>query len=185
MVFFNKTNFPILVFLLSLFCHCQPPQKSGLTIEADSLISLTMDIHKIVSSPEVQRISEFQAEIINDLNILDNDTLLVSGNFPEPVKAKLRQYNLLYQYLEHCLQACNNYHKEAYILEGTIIEIRDMTKQKVADTSALRELLNEEWSYYYDLASRIEKSVEDVYRQAEKFYLLKPSIDSLLSGDMR
>jgi hypothetical protein len=185
MVFSNKTYLPILIFLLSLFCHCKSPQKSELTLEADSLISLTMDIQKIISSPEIHRISEFQSEIKYDLNELENDTLLGSENFPEQITAMLRQYKDLNQSLEQCLKACNNFNKETYILEGTIMEIRDKAEQKGADSLVLRELLNAEWSYYYDLASRIERGVENVNLQAEQFYILKPSIDSLLSGDMR
>ncbi len=179
----RKIHLPALILLVSFLCFCKPQQKSNLASEADSLIFLTLEMQQRISSPEIQRLSEFQDEIIRDLGNLNNppnhgsDTVHGEGQSFD-LKGLYTELN---ENLAQCLRACSYFHEEAFLLENTLKEIKDRDAAKDSDQAELRELLNAEWTIYFDLISRIDSSLENVTHHAEIFYSLKPGIDSLLT----
>ena len=183
MILMRKIHFPLLLLLAFLLYFCKPQQKSELASAVDSLILLTLEMQQRISSPEIQRLSEFQDEIIIDLGNL-NDTI-ADGTNPvagEPGSSDLLgQYWILNENLSQCLRACSYFHEEAFLLENTLTEIKNQAELKGADHSGLWELLDTERSIYSDLSFRIDSSLVNVSHHAETFYSLKPGIDSLLA----
>ena len=183
MVFMIKIYLPAVFFLVPFLCFCKPQPKSQLAAEADSLILLTLEMQQRISSPEIQRLSEFQDEIIRDLmNLDDSVTYETAPAYGEGQSSDLvGQYSELNKNLEQCLKACSYFHEEAFLLEKTLAEIKDRAELKGADQAQLRELLNAERITYFELVFRIDSSLENVKHHAEIFYNLKPEIDSLLT----
>jgi len=183
MIFMKKIHFPVLLFLIPFLYFCKPQQKSQLAAEADSLILLTLEMQQLISSPEIHRLSEFQDEVIRDLGILNDP--ITHGTDPargeEQPSDLLGQYSALNYNLGQCMRACSYFHKEAFLLENTIKEIKERAEIKGADHTQLRELLMAEWTIYYDLFFRIDSSLENITHHAKTFYSLKPGIDSLLT----
>ena len=62
MGFYNKAGLLVLVFLLSFLFKCKHPHSSEILHEADSLFSMTMNIHEMITSPEVQRLNDLHNE---------------------------------------------------------------------------------------------------------------------------
>jgi hypothetical protein len=179
----RKIHLPVLLLLVHMLYFCKPQQKSELASAADSLILLTLEMQQRISSSEIQRLSEFQDEIILDLGKL-NDTL-TSGTNPLPAEEGssdlLRKYRLLNEDLAECLRACSYFHEEAFLLENTLTEIKNQAELKGVDHSKLWALLETEERIYSDLSFRIDSSLVNISYHAETFYSLKPGIDSLLA----
>jgi len=144
-----------------------------------------MELQQKISSPEIQRLSEFRDEILSDLDSLEIKVDPSSGNEEDrpPADALVKQYIALNKDLAHCLQACSQFHEEAFILETTIMEIKKRPVEKGTNMDILRELLDGEWSVYTDLANRIDSSIENVNNHRKFFSALKPAIDSIMSLD--
>ena len=147
-------------------------QETGndLYAKADSLLRLTLALQAKIGSPEIQRMHDFQEEIGRDLSFL--------GNPPEE-DTLVTRYRELYSGLGNCMQACNQYHEEVFMLESSLREIMDKSLAKGASPMVLNEILAFEMNNYNDLSGRIDSSLNQAIRQAETFYSLKPSIDSI------
>jgi len=139
-------------------------------IEADSLLGLTLDLQSRISSPEIQRLHDFENEISNDLAIL-SDT-------PEEDTSMVK-YLELYNGLGNCMQACNQFHEEAFLMENSLLEIIDQVQGKNPDRHKLRERLQFEKDNLLDLSGRIDSSIDLALQQAEIFYALKPEINKI------
>ena len=185
MVFLQKIYIPGLLLLVFLHCSCSPRDASQFEAEADSLILMTLELQQKISSPEIQRLSEFRDEILSDLDSLEIKVDPSSADEEDrlPSNDLIKQYSALNKNLAHCLKACSQFHEEAFMLETTIMEIKGQSEVKDADQDTLRELLEREWSVYADLAYRIDSSIENVNHHSKLFYSLKPAIDSMLSLD--
>ena len=185
MVFLQKLKPLVLFLLVFLLCSCKTQYGSQLTAEADSLVLLTLELQQRISSSEIQRLSEFRDEIILDLDSLGirDDISTDAEEIILPPGELIMQYVELNRDLVYCLQACSQFHEEAFMLETTIQEIKVQSGVKGADQDVLMELLEEEWLRYDDLACRIDSSIENVNHHSRLFYSLKPAIDSILSPD--
>ena len=167
---------PVILFaacLSLLFCfhNCrQQETKNEIYTVADSLLSLTLGLQLKISSPEIQRMHDFQQEINRDLPLLkpivDKDTSVTS-------------YMELYNGLGQCMHVCNQYHEEAFMLESSLREIMDQIQSREADLKSLETRLQFEIDNYRDLSRRIDSSLNIAIRQAETFYRLKPEIDRI------
>ena len=154
---------------MACFTRCrQEENKHEIYVEADSLLALTLVLQSRISSPEIQRMHDFQEEINEDLSVLS------PALEADPSIAK---YLELHVGLGECLQACNQFHEEAYLLESSLLEIMDRVQSKEADLLKLYELLNFEIDNLEDLSGRIDSSMDLAIRKAEIFYTLKPEID--------
>ena len=148
----------------------QQETRNHVYMEADSLLRLTLELQSKIGSPEVQRLHDFQEEIGRDLSML--------GNLPVTDTSILR-YRELYTDLGHCMQACNHYHEEAFMLESSLRDIMDRSLAKESIPPELEEILAFEMDIYNDLSLRIDSSLDQAIRQAGIFYSLKPRIDSI------
>ena len=167
----SAAAFPACLLFLICFCQCrQPGQQHRIFITADSLLNLTLELQSRIGSPEIRRLHEFQEEINGDLSAL-------SGYTEE--NAAYAGYLGLYEGLGQCMQACNQFHEEAFLLESALREIMEQIQMKETDPRDLEELLQFETENYQDLQVRIDSSIELAVRQAELFYTLKPEIDKL------
>ena len=138
--------------------------------QADSLLTLTLKLQSRIGSPEIQRLHQFQAEINNDLMVLaelDNaDTSLL-------------RYRELNNGLGQCMQTCNNFHEEAFMLESSLREIIEQSGEKNADLKMLEDRLVYETENYNELFVRTDSSLKLIKLQAGIFYELKPEIDKI------
>ncbi|MFC2081204.1 hypothetical protein ACFLR8_03240 [Bacteroidota bacterium] len=156
--------------LFSLTLCRQKENQHEIYMEADSLVALTMVLQSRIGSPEIQRMHEFQEEIDKDLSSLS----------AVPIKdTSLLKYQELYNRLGQCLQACNQYHEEAYLLESSLREIMVRIQSKEAELVNLHELLHLENDNYAKLSRRIDSSMDLAILHAEVFYSLKPGIDKM------
>lgn len=164
--------FTCCLYLVVCFTRCRQQEKEHeIYATADSLIGLTLVLQSRIGSPEIHRMHNFQEEINEDLVILapapEEDTTIV-------------KYLELHNVLGQCMQACNQYHEEAFLLETSLHEIMDQVQSKDADPEKLHELLQFEIDNYEDLSSRIDSSMDIAIRQAGIFYTLKPEIDRMM-----
>ena len=179
MVLMRTAGFSFALWLL-LSSVCRPEVESDLSREADSLIFLTLELQQTISSPDIQRLSEFQNEIIRDLNLIETRRPGLAGELSERGPNILDQYLQLNQDLEYCLQACSQYHEEAYMLETTLAEIKEQLGQNGSDKEILRKMIQGEWMVYTDLALRIDSSIRNLELHSKVYYDLKPAIDSMM-----
>jgi hypothetical protein len=131
---------------------------------------MTLELQARISSPEIQRMHEFQLEIDADMELLGE-----TGSQEEP----LHQYRELYTELGDCMKACNHYHEEAFLLEDALRGMMEAMNEQNANQSKIREQLKYETANYLDLRERIDTSLAIAQRQAEIFYGLKPMIEEL------
>ena len=129
-----------------------------------------MDLQSRISSPGIQRLHDFENEISNDLAIL-SDT-------PEE-DASMVKYLELYNGLGNCMQACNQFHEEAFLLENSLLDIIDQVQGKKPDRHTLIARLQFEKDNLRDLSTRIDSSLYLALQQAETFYSLKPEINKI------
>lgn len=159
--------------LLLVFCFPRCGQRENphrIYTDADSLLELTMELQSRISSPEIQRLQEFQELINQDLELIES--------FPEENPSLVR-YRELSIGLGQCMQACNQFHEEAFMLESSLREIMDLSHLKDADLKSLESRLQFESENLKDLSQRIDSSIRLALRQAETFYSLKPEIDQI------
>jgi len=163
----------VLAFLLLILISSQCQlQETGNRVysEADSILTLTLALQSRIGSPEIKRMNDFQAEINADMtelvNLENKDTTLV-------------RYRDLFNGLGQCMQACNQFHEEGYILESSLREIMAESLEKRANMKKLEEMLIYETENYRDLFQRTDSSLKLVMRQAEIYYNLKPEIDRI------
>ncbi len=113
---------------------------------------------------------DFQSEINADIIILkdlgNEDTSLIS-------------YRELSNGLGQCMQACNQFHEEAFMLESSLREIMEQSIEKGANINKLEEMLKYEIQNYRDLYQRTDSSLKLVMYQAKIYYNLKPEIDRI------
>jgi hypothetical protein len=159
----------LILLLITIGCR-QQEALPGLYTEADSILNLTMDIQARISSPEIQRMNDFQLEINTDLEFLEDiesdDTILV-------------RYRDLAEGLGQCMQTCSHYHEEAFMLEASLRVILEQIRLKDPDLEDLQAKFNYEIENYQDLRKRIDSSLIIIGQQAEIFYSLKPEIDKI------
>ncbi len=162
----------LFVSIILFFCQCkQKEHPHEFYSEADSLLSLTMDLQSRISSPEIQRLHNFEDEINSDLAIL--------SQLPEE-DTSLIKYLELHNRLGQCMQACNQFHEETFFLESSLMEIMDQVENKDPDIKHLKEVLKFEMDNYRDLLIRIDSSMDLTIRHAKIFYSLKPEINKIL-----
>jgi hypothetical protein len=77
------------------------------------------------------------------------------------------------------MQACSQFHEEAFLLETTLREIMDQSSTEGADLKSLQELLIFEKQVYEDLSLRIDSSLRSAMDQARTYYVLKPMVEQL------
>lgn len=162
------------LYLVVCFTRCRQQEKEHeIYTAADSLIGLTLVLQSRIGSPEIQRMHDFQEEINENLAMLTpvpkEDTTIV-------------KYLELHDVLGQCMQACNQFHEEAFLLETSLYEIMDQVQSKDADPEKLHELLQFEIDNYEDLSRRIDSSLDIAIRQAGILYTLKPEIDRMMEG---
>ena len=162
------------LYLVICFTRCNQQEKEHeIYIKADSLIGLTMVLQSRIGSPEIQRMHEFQEEIIEDLSKL----------IPVPKEdTSYIKYQELYNGLGQCLQSCSQFHEEAYMLESSLREIMEQILSKEADLDKLHELLELEIDNYENLSARLDSSMNLAILNAKIFYSLKPGIDRMKEG---
>ncbi len=163
--------FTACLYLIVCFTRCNHKEKEHeIYTKADSLIGLTMALQSRIGSPEIQRMHEFQEEIIEDLSKLmpvpEEDTSYI-------------KYQELYNGLGQCLQSCSRFHEEAYMLETSLREIMVQIHSKEADPEKLYEQLQLEIDNYENLSARFDSSMSLAILNAEIFYSLKPGIDRM------
>lgn len=167
-----------LIVVMILLCQCRTSLRSELAIEADSLVKLTIEIQQRIASPEIQRLGEFRDEILQDLETMGDSAIRAVRDLKPGL---LDAYAELNAEMEKCLHACSQFHEEAFMLESTLMEIRDRAGIQDADRTALKELLDAEWIAFSNLSERIDSNLEKVEQHSRVFYELKPRIDTLLS----
>jgi len=167
-----RTSILSLCFLSVIIClnTCRQEVQHEIYIEADSLLRLTLVLQSRISSPEIQRLHDFEIEISKDLVTL-SDT-------PEEDTSMVK-YLELYNGLGNCMQACNQFHEEAFLLENSLLEIIDQVQGKNPDRHKLTARLQFEKDNLLDLSTRIESSLDLALLQAELFYALKPEINKI------
>jgi len=138
--------------------------------QADSLLTLTLKLQSRIGSPEIQRLHQFQTEINNDLSVLAG---------LENADTSLTRYRKLHNGLGQCMQTCNNFHEEAFMLESSLREIMEQSGEKNANLKMLEERLVFETENYNELFMRTDSSLELIRLQAGIFYKLKPEIDKI------
>ncbi len=180
MFIFRQTGIYSVFLLVLIHISCKPEQESHIAGEADSLIQLTLDLQKAISSPGIHRLSEFRDEIIRDLELVETRHPKMAMEEAGQEASAIDLYMKLNLDLEHCLQACSQFHEEAYMLETTLSEIKGHLGQKGADEEILQDMIAREWMVYSDLATRIDSSIRNVELHSQVYYSLKPTIDSLL-----
>ena len=163
--------FTLFVSILILCSQCgQKEDPHELYSKADSILSLTLYLQSRLGSPEIQRLHDFEDEINSDLAVLsrlhEEDT-------------SLSKYLELHNGLGQCMQACNQFHEEAFFLESSLREIMDKVESNDSDLQSLEDLLKFELDNYLDLSIRIDSSMALAIRQAEIFYSLKPEIEKI------
>ena len=166
--------------LLPVFTQCGQQPDQPLVDEVDSLVQMTLELQQRISSPEIQRLSEFQNEILFDLGQLGDSLSTEAEMNAGPPFETVDLYIDLNESLNNCLRACSQFHEEAYILETTLEEIKEMALVRDADLEALQERLEAEWEIYHDLNTRIDSSLKNAVYHAKIFYSLKPDIDQIL-----
>lgn len=168
----KKTSLIVFPFLLTLFLgSCgQKEDPTALYLEADSLMTLVLDLQNRLGSSEIQRLYDFENEINQDILALD-----------EVIEEKpaLTQYLDLRNGLGQCMQACNQFHEEAFFLESTLRDLMTDITNEESNPEKIREQLDFELNIYTDLSFRVDSSMEVAINQARIFYELKPEIENL------
>ncbi len=161
------------IILLICFSQCRPKEQPGIYTEADSLLNLTLDLQARINSPEIQRLLDFQDEINEDLAILrpaaERDTLLI-------------RYIELYNGLGQCMEACNQFHEETFLLEYALRDIMEQVRMKNADLESLESMFLFELENFNDLSGRMDSSINLAMHQAEIYYAIKPGIRKIMEG---
>ena len=168
----RRIKFVLVYFILIINSSgCGKPESvSRVYTEADSILSLTLDLQSRIGSSEIQRMFEFQSEINTDMSVLKD---LANED------TSLNRYRELSNELGHCMQACNQFHEEAFMLETSLREIMVISGEQDADKEKLRKRLKYETEIYTDLYMRADSSLALATLQAEIFYSLKPEIEKI------
>ena len=168
----RRIHFLLPCFLLIIYSSgCRHQESVNLVYaEADSILTLTLALQSRIGSAEIQRMNEFQVEINADMSVLTDldvkDTSLV-------------KYRNLSTGLGQCMQACNQFHEEAFMIESSLRDIMYSSGQKNANMDKLEELLIYETENYLDLYIRADSSLALAMLQAKIFYRLKPEIEMI------
>jgi len=116
------------VYFLLLTCWiispgCNPDLHEEKVREVDSLLALTMDLQKKISSSKIQMLNDFNIEMEKDLSYFI-DT--VGYEFPMfNQTGEFEEYLNLQDDMENCLSACNKYSEEVFMIETNLTDIRD------------------------------------------------------------
>ncbi len=168
----RRINFVLLIlFLIISSSGCGKQEAvSRVYTEADSILTLTLALQSRIGSAEIQRMNVFQLEINADLADLKGLVL---------EDTSLTRYKELSDGLGQCMQACNQFHEEAFMLENSLREIMAESGEKKANMNKLEEMLIYEAEIYTDLYRRTDSSLAVAIMQAEIFYHLKPEIEKI------
>jgi len=151
-------------------------EKKDLTAEMiDSLLTQVDEIQANIGSPEVQRMNEFYEEIQNDLVSLSGSGYDSSINQP-----MIQSYRQIDNMLNACLQSCNQFHEEAFLIESSLNEISELLKKRQENQREIEIRLKDETGLLEDLKRRVDSTRSSADLNVRNFYLLKPRIDSLI-----
>ena len=167
----KSSLFLIPAFLILILGSCgQKEDPTELYLQADSLLTLVIDLQNRLGSPEIQRLHDFEQEINEDIQAFEE--------LDEEAPILVRYLDLR-NGLGQCMQACNQFHEEAFFLESEVRELIEDIRREESDPGKVRELLDFELGIYTDLSARIDSSMELAINQARIFYQLKPEIENL------
>jgi len=153
----------LILFSLLLFSCGGSNTESILVI--DSLLNYTLDLQARISSPEIQRLHEFQQEITLKLDEAAEDSL--------PART---EYASLQRSFDQCLSACSRYHEEAYMIEVELRELKKYAGGRKSDADSIRNKIAYEKELIEDLSVRIDTSIVFATQQARDFYVLRSLI---------
>jgi hypothetical protein len=167
--------------LLLIFCIIVPRCKSDLPEdkinEVDSLMALTLNLQKKISSPEIQKLNDLISVISNDLSLFtDPDLQEFSSN---KMRKELEEYITLQADIENCLSACKNYNEEIFLIENNLTDIQNKITSDFEYPEKIGELIDTEKVLLDDLLMRIDSSLNYIDKHLERYYYLKPKIDEL------
>lgn len=167
--------------LLLILCIILPRCKSDLPEdkinEVDSLMALTLNLQKKISSPEIQKLNDLSSEISNDLSLFtDPDLQEFSSN---KMTKKLEEYITLQTDIENCLSACKNYNEEIFLIENNLTDIQNTLTSDFEYPEKIGELIDTEKVLLDDLLMRIDSSLNYIDKHLERYYYLKPKINEL------
>jgi len=170
--------FQILFIIFNIiFAGCKNDPSADKIIEIDSLLDVTLNLQKMISSPEMQRLNDFSIEIVNDLSIFTDSVL--QGFPPNVMTQELEKYISLQAEIENCLSACKNYNEEVFLIENNLTDLRKKLVVDPTNPEEIVESINTEKELLNDLFIRIQSNIGNIEKHIEEFYYLKPKIDEL------
>ncbi len=174
---FNRKFHYLLFICLIIFPRCHTGLPEEKIREADSLLSLTIELQKKISSPEIQMLNDFSYEIEKDLSFFIDTNL---HEFPPAIMTKeLEAYINLRDDIENCLAACNKYSEEVFLIENNLRDIRDELTRKNKNPEELERLIENEKELLDDLMLRIQPNLSILNDHIESYQALKPLMDEL------
>jgi len=156
-------------------CHTDPPEEK--IREVDSLLALTINLQKMISSSEIQMLNDVSYEIGKDLSYFFDTVLYI---FPPSVMTReLEDYIKLREDIENCLAACMKYSEEVFMIETNLRDVRDRLIKKNKNPEELDKLTETEKDLLDDLLLRIQSNIGYIDKHVEEYSYLKPMIDEL------
>lgn len=173
-----RQAFPVLLFILCMILsRCKSDLPEDKISEVDSLMAITLNLQKKISSPEIQKLNDFSSEISNDLSLFTDPGLQEFSS--DKMTKELEEYIILQADIENCLSACKNYNEEIFLIENNLIDIRNKLTTDYEYPEKIGELIDTEKVLLDDLFMRIDSSLNYIDKHLEQYYYLKPKIDAL------
>ncbi len=155
---------------------CTSEKKGHTSDTIDSLLIQLEEIQASIGSPEIQRLNEFYEEIRDDLSILSG------SGYDSGINIQMIQsYRLIDNNLNACLQSCNQFHEEAFLIESSLKEIAGLLEKRNENPGGLEKRLQDETELLSDLKKRVDSTRSSADLNVRSYYLLKPRIDSLIT----
>jgi len=165
-------------YLVALLCiSCRSPVPHERTKEIDSLLTLLLTVQDTLSSPMVQLLDEMSRQISSDLKHLTDSFPQVDQDLPE--NDNITAYRILYQDLEDCLEACQTYQGDIFIIESHLNDLRLELNNKDADIGVVYENIDREKDLLFELKGQVDSNISRIQLHQNEYIILKPLIDSL------
>ena len=168
---------PVALASLLLVCPgCALEPKDSREEVIDSLIAQVDEIQAKIGSPDIQQINEHSVTIRDDI------ARLAGRGYDTSISQQIIwTYRSLDDELNSCLQSCNRFHEEAFLIESSLKEIRAMLGRRQADQAVLGTRLQSEKELLGDLKRRVDSTRSAAEFHVRTYYRLKPGIDSLIT----
>jgi hypothetical protein len=171
-----KKAFVIIFFLLLLLIKysCQEPAPSLLTSRVDSLIQEVDSLNFKIVSANLDSMRNLYAQISSNHTILTENLSMFSEL--EFDKERYLQLDSITLIVGLCLDACNDFHSEIYVIENQLEMIKEeIANGKIPDAS-LRIKIEQESFLLGDITTRVLLRMELLGIHLGAYYKIQPEI---------